>query len=61
MFIGHLALGFALKGIEPRVSLATAFLAAQLADTVWPFLVLAGVERVTLGSPFSLPRCCSFR
>jgi hypothetical protein len=48
MFIGHFALGFALKRIEPRVSLATAFLAAQLADTVWPFLVVAGVERVTI-------------
>lgn len=48
MFIGHFALGFALKRVEPRVSLATAFLAAQLADTVWPVLVLAGVERVAI-------------
>lgn len=48
MFIGHFALGFALKRIEPRVSLATAFLAAQLADTVWPVLVLARVEQVTI-------------
>ena len=48
MFIGHFALGFALKRLEPRVSLATAFLAAQFADTVWPVLVLAGVERVTI-------------
>jgi hypothetical protein len=48
MFIGHFALGFALKKVEPGVSLATAFLAAQLADTVWPVLVLAGVERVAI-------------
>jgi hypothetical protein len=48
MFIGHFAVGFALKRVEPRVSLATAFLAAQLADTVWPLLVVAGVERVTI-------------
>ena len=48
MFVGHFALGFALKKIEPRVSLATAFLAAQLADTVWPVLVLMGVEHVAI-------------
>ncbi len=48
MFIGHFALGFALKRVEPRVSLATAFLAAQLADTVWPVLVLTGLEHVTI-------------
>jgi membrane-bound metal-dependent hydrolase YbcI (DUF457 family) len=48
MFLGHFALGLALKKLEPRVSLATAFLAGQLADTVWPVLVLAGVEHVAI-------------
>jgi hypothetical protein len=48
MFVGHFALGFALKRIEPRVSLATSFLAAQLADTIWPVLVLMGVESVAI-------------
>lgn len=48
MFIGHFALGFAFKKIDARVSLATTFLAAQLADTVWPVFVLAGVERVAV-------------
>lgn len=48
MFIGHFALAFAAKKIEPRVSLATTILAAQLADTIWPFLLLAGVERATI-------------
>jgi hypothetical protein len=48
MFLGHFALGFALKRLEPRVSLATGILAAQLADTVWPVLVLAGIEHVTV-------------
>jgi membrane-bound metal-dependent hydrolase YbcI (DUF457 family) len=46
MFIGHFALGFAAKRIEPRLSLATTFAAVQLLDLVWPVLVLAGVERV---------------
>jgi hypothetical protein len=48
LFIGHFALGLASKKLEPDVSLATSFLAAQLADTVWPVLVLAGVEHVTI-------------
>ncbi len=48
MFIGHFALGFAFKRIDPRVSLATSFLAAQLADVVWPVFVLAGVEQVSV-------------
>ena len=48
MFIGHFALAFATKKVEPRVSLATMFLAAQLADTIWPVLLIAGVERATI-------------
>jgi len=48
MFIGHFALGLAAKKLEPRVSLATTFLAAQLADTMWPVLLLTGAERVTI-------------
>jgi hypothetical protein len=48
MFIGHFALGFAAKKIEPEMSLGTAFAAAQLCDLVWPVLVLAGVEHVAI-------------
>jgi hypothetical protein len=48
MFIGHFALGFAAKRLTPRVSLAVLFLAAQLADVLWPVLVAAGVERVRI-------------
>ena len=48
MFIGHFALAFAVKKVEPRVSLATTILAAQLADTFWPFLLLAGIERAPI-------------
>jgi hypothetical protein len=48
MFIGHFALGLASKKVEPGVSLATSFLAAQLADTIWPVLILTGAERVTI-------------
>lgn len=48
MFIGHFAVGFALKRAVPRVNLATLFAAAQLPDLVWPVLVAAGLERVKI-------------
>jgi hypothetical protein len=48
MFIGHFALGFAAKRAAPPLSLATLFAAAQLADVIWPVLVLIGVEQVRI-------------
>jgi len=48
MFLGHFGLALASKRLEPRVSLATSVFAAQLADTLWPILVLSGVERVAI-------------
>jgi hypothetical protein len=48
VFLGHFALGFAAKKADTGVSLATALVAAQLADVVWPFLILSGVERVAI-------------
>jgi len=45
MFIGHFAVAFAAKRAAPTLPLGTLFLAAQLADLVWPTLVLLGVER----------------
>jgi hypothetical protein len=48
MFLGHFALALAAKRVEPRVSLGTTIAAAELADTIWPVLVLAGVEHVTV-------------
>jgi membrane-bound metal-dependent hydrolase YbcI (DUF457 family) len=48
MFIGHFAVGFAAKRAAPAVSLGSLLLACQLADLVWPVLVLAGVERVEI-------------
>jgi membrane-bound metal-dependent hydrolase YbcI (DUF457 family) len=46
MFIGHFALGFGAKRAAPTVSLGTLFLACQLADLLWPTLVLLGIEQV---------------
>src|SRR5579863_4907146 len=48
MFLGHFGLGFATKRVTPEVSLGTLFLACQLADLLWPTLVLLGVEHVEI-------------
>ena len=45
MFIGHYAVALAARRAVPEVSLGTLFIATQLADLVWPVLVLAGIER----------------
>lgn len=44
MFIGHFAIALGAKKWAPRVSLGILFLACQLADLIWPNLVLLGVE-----------------
>ena len=46
MFVGHFAVALTAKRAAPGVSLGTLFLAAQLADLIWPTLVLLGVEAV---------------
>lgn len=48
MFIGHFGLGFAAKRVAPRVSLGTAFFAAQWIDLLWPTLLLLGLESVLI-------------
>jgi hypothetical protein len=48
VFIGHFAVAFAAKRIAPAVSLGTLFLAAQLADLIWPMLVFCGIEIVAI-------------
>jgi hypothetical protein len=44
MFAGHYGVAFALKRVEPRVSLGTLFLAAQLVDILWGGTLLLGWE-----------------
>jgi len=48
VFLGHFALGFAVKRATPRVNLATLFAAAQLPDLLWPVFVALGIERVQI-------------
>jgi hypothetical protein len=48
MFLGHFAVGLAAKRAAPAVSLGTLFLSCELADLIWPNLVLLGIERVAI-------------
>jgi len=48
MFIGHFGLAFAARRSTPRLSLGTAFLAAQFLDLLWPTLLLVGAESVRI-------------
>jgi len=48
MFIGHFAMALGAKKYAPQVSLGVLFLACQLADLIWPSLVLLGVEKFAI-------------
>jgi hypothetical protein len=48
MFVGHLGAALASKRISPATSLVWFVLAANLVDLIWPFFLLAGLERVTV-------------
>lgn len=47
MVIGHFGFGLGAKRYAPKVSLGTLFIAVQLADLLWPTLLLLNVEHVT--------------
>jgi sugar lactone lactonase YvrE len=46
MLVGHFAVAFLGKRIEPRLSLGTLMLASMFADILWPILSIAGIEYV---------------
>lgn len=48
MFIGHYAVAFAAKKVAPQTSLGTLFLAVQLADQLWPVLLLLSIEHAAI-------------
>ncbi len=48
MFLGHFALALAAKQVAPKTSLGTTSLAANLADLVWPLLLVLDVEQVQI-------------
>jgi membrane-bound metal-dependent hydrolase YbcI (DUF457 family) len=48
VFLGHFAIAYGAKRLAPQTSLGTLFAAADLPDLVWPWLLLAGVERASI-------------
>jgi hypothetical protein len=48
MFLGHYGVAFALKRVEPKLSLGTLFVAVQLLDLLWGFFVLLGWEHARI-------------
>jgi hypothetical protein len=48
VFLGHFAAALGASRLEPRLRLGTAFLACQLPDALWPYLLLGGAERVAI-------------
>lgn len=48
MFVGHLAVAFAGKRAAPSVSLGWHMAAVCALDLIWPFLLLVGIERVSV-------------
>lgn len=48
MFVGHFAVALAAKKADPRISLGTLFLSAQLVDLLWPLFLLLGIEHVRI-------------
>jgi membrane-bound metal-dependent hydrolase YbcI (DUF457 family) len=45
MFVGHYAVSYAAKAVEPRAPMWTLVAAAQLVDIGWSVLIATGVER----------------
>jgi hypothetical protein len=48
VFLGHYGIALALKRAEPKLSLGTLFLGAQLLDLLWGFFLLLGWERARI-------------
>ncbi len=56
MFIGHFAVGFAVKRAAPEAKLWTLILAATFIDVLWPVFLLLGLETVAIepgNTPFT--------
>jgi hypothetical protein len=48
MFVGHFAVGLALKRVAPRTSLGSLVAAPQVADMLWPIFLVLGWEHVRI-------------
>jgi hypothetical protein len=48
MLVGHYSVALIARRVEPRLNLATAVLAAMLADFLWCVFLIAGIEEVRI-------------
>ena len=48
MFVGHYAMGMAMKKVEPKLNLGWTFLAVMLLDALLGLFVLLGLEKATI-------------
>jgi hypothetical protein len=48
VFLGHYGVAFALKRVEPKLSLGTLFVAVQLLDLLWGIFLLLGWEHARI-------------
>jgi hypothetical protein len=53
VFIGHFALAYAARSSAPRAPFALLFAALQIADIVWPALIMLCVERAAIVPGFT--------
>ncbi len=54
MFVGHYGVALALKKADPKLSLGTLFLGAQLVDILWGMFLLLGWERARVDPGFTV-------
>ena len=60
MFIGHFAIAFLLASSFPQVPVLVPLVAVSFPDLIWPFLVLAGIEKVKINPDSPLQKYIIF-
>jgi hypothetical protein len=53
VFLGHYGAAFALKRVQPKLSLGTLFVAVQLADLLWGIFLLLGWEHARISPGYT--------
>jgi hypothetical protein len=54
MFVGHIGVGLAAKGVAPKVPLPVLILAAGFLDVLWPIFLMAGIEHAQIEPGFTI-------
>jgi hypothetical protein len=61
MFIGHFAVAYILIALFPGVSPLVPFLGVSFPDLLWPFLIFAGIEKVSVNPETPLQKGILFQ